>query len=39
LISAIELDQELKNGSLFMILSAREVVNMPDSTIPLEVTP
>ena len=39
LISATELDQELKNGALFMILVAREVVKMPDSTIPPKVTP
>ena len=38
LISAIELDQELKNGVPFMILAVREVVKTPDSNIPLEVT-
>ena len=39
LISATEFDQELKNGTPFMILAAREVVKTSDSTIPLEVTP
>jgi len=39
LISATELEQELKNGALFMILIAREVVKTPNGTIPPEVTP
>jgi len=39
LISATELDQELKNGVPFMILTVREVVKTPNSTIPPEVTP
>jgi len=33
LINATKLDQELKNGAPCMILHAREVVKMPDSTI------
>ena len=37
LISVTELDQKLKNGALFMILAIREVVKMPDNTIPSEV--
>ena len=37
LISATELDQELKNGAPFMILTVREVVKTLDSTIPSEV--
>ena len=39
MISATKLEQELKNGAPFMILAAREVVKMSNSTIPLEVTP
>ena len=38
LISATELDQELKNGPPFMILAAREVVKTPKSTIFSKVT-
>jgi len=32
-ISAAELNQELKNGALFMILAAREVVKTLNNTI------
>jgi len=32
LISAAELDQELQNNASCMILTAREVVKMPDIT-------
>ena len=32
------LDQELKSGAPFMIIAAREVFKMPDSTIPPKVT-
>jgi len=39
LISATEFDQKLKNIAPCMILTAREVVKMPDSIIPPEVTP
>jgi len=39
LISATELNHELKNSASFMILTTREVVKMPDSIITLEVTP
>ena len=39
MISATELDQELKNDAPFIILTAREVIKTPDSTIPPEVTP
>ena len=39
MISSTELDQELKNDAPFMILTAREVVKTPDSTIPSKVTP
>ena len=39
LISATELDLELKNDAPCMILTAREVVKTSDSTIPLEITP
>jgi len=36
LISAKDLDQELKNGAPFMILAVREVAEKTDNTIPLE---
>ena len=39
LISATKVEQKLKNGALFMVLTTREVVKTPDSTIPPEVTP
>jgi len=39
LISAIKLDQELKNDAPHMILAGREVVKTSDGTIPPEVTP
>ena len=39
MISATEFDQKLKNIAPCMILTAREVVKMPDSIIPPEVTP
>jgi len=39
LISATEHEQKLKNGASFMILAAKAVVKMPNSTISPDVTP
>ena len=38
LISATELNKELKNNASFIILAAREVIKIPNSIIPPEVT-
>jgi len=39
LISVTELKQELKNGAPIHVLTVREVIKMPNSTIPPKVTP